>query len=140
MLSRVILFLTTISIVMLLATKVVATTEAYVVVGHHECQQNLLNGQEDSYTHQISMIEVAEKHDLEEVLDRRLAEKAVDDLTKRLGCSPGFLNLGSPNCRSPFNAVSHMEVTVCLIQGRFGFFLVVNDFMDNLNIIFNRLD
>ena len=95
-----------------------------------ECYEKLLRGRIDSVVHQMYVIDIAPQNTL-----MSMSITALINLLKNSGCST---NLKKIQCGQ---AIKGNNLTnICYAESDWGYFLVNKDYLDNLNIIFNRWD
>lgn len=70
-------------------------------------------------------------------LTRSNAQKSIIHLLKSLNCSASELNFKTTSCSAFSN---RSEFTVCHIESNIGYFYIMMDYVDSVNIIFNRWD
>ena len=100
-----------------------------------DCYWKLLsaNGSSDSSHFQLNISHIAANEN--EVMDEQTAINAAQFVAKSVDCHED-LKIGTVDCKKPFK---HVPET-CLVEpsGLGGYFLVTKDYVDNVNVTFNR--
>lgn len=102
-----------------------------------DCYEKLLGNQFDSNTHQVYELQNVS----DDVRANRLAysKAAINRLTQILDCAPEELKFqGKTSCKEILPGYQRSKV--CYIEANLGYFLVAIDYMENINITFNRWD
>jgi len=95
-----------------------------------KCYENLLKGGNDSVVHQMNVYDSTPNPTI-----RTMTVKGLKSLLQNCGCRP---ILRKVQCGE---AIKGNELTrICYVESDMGYFLVNRDYLDNLNIIFNRWD
>ncbi len=95
-----------------------------------DCYGRLLNGKIDSSVHQMNVSNEAPKTSL-----RSMTVTGLRKLLRRCGCNATLTRV---QCGE---AIKGNDLTrICYVETDWGYFLVNRDYLDNLNIIFNRWD
>jgi len=95
-----------------------------------DCYQRLLRGGNDSVVHQMNVGDISPAYTL-----RSMTITGLYNLLTNCGCKPIIKKV---QCGE---AVKGNDLTeVCYAESNFGYFLVNRDYLDNINIIFNRWD
>ncbi len=94
------------------------------------CYDNLLSGSIDSKLHQINIAHMANTEPM-----KQYAVDGLKQLMLNCGCEPKFKKV---QCGE---AIKGNPLTkICYVESSLGYFLINKDYLDNLNIIFNRWD
>jgi len=96
-----------------------------------DCYGNLLNGGTDSVVHQMNVLDMAQDTSL-----RGMTVVALNILLTNCNCSTRSIR--KIQCGQAVKGNNLTEV--CYAESEWGYFLVNVDYLDNLNIIFNRWD
>lgn len=112
----------------LILTAMIMTTSVFA---HNSCHGILLNGYEDSYTHQVRVDDIVIDDSLKFV-----SNLALHKLLERSGCKT--YDLKPTRCKMIIPNVNMSEV--CYSENMYGYYIVQKDFLDNINIIVNRWD
>jgi len=95
-----------------------------------DCYQRLLKGGTDSVVHQMNVMDISPAYTL-----RSMTITGLTNLMRSCGCKP---TLKKVQCGQ---AIKGNDLTaICYVESDWGYFLVNRDYLDNLNIIFNRWD
>lgn len=95
-----------------------------------DCYNKLMNGSTDSAAHQVNISNL----DTEDSMKSKTSV-GLKELMKRCGCVPQFKKF---QCGE---AIKGNQLTdICYVETSWGYFIVSKDYLENLNIIFNRLD
>ncbi len=94
------------------------------------CYRALLSGNSDSGVHQIHVSHISESN-----LLSSMSKLGIHLLLKECGCNPV---LNKINCGEAI--LGNKLTQICYMKSNWGYFLVSKDYLDNLNIIFNRWD
>lgn len=95
-----------------------------------DCYDNLLRGGNDSVVHQMNVGDISSDTSL-----RGMAKTGLNILLKSCGCASTIKKI---RCGEAIKGNNLTEV--CFAESEWGYFLVNVDYLDNLNIIFNRWD
>jgi hypothetical protein len=116
---------------------------AFVLVSSHayaDCYARLTQDySRDSFGYQLA--EDAVSYDVERsTVD--FARAAVIALEEQLGCDldgvKAHMELAPANCQEVIPGVAMSRV--CYVEGRYGYFFVSVDMLENINVVFNRFD
>jgi len=95
-----------------------------------DCYTRLLKGGNDSVVHQLNVMDVSPSYTL-----KSMTITGLQNLLKDCGCKP---TLNKVQCGQ---AIRGNDLTaICYVESDMGYFLVNRDYLDNLNVIFNRWD
>jgi len=95
-----------------------------------DCYTRLLKGGSDSVVHQMNVMDIAPNYTL-----KSMTVTGLTNLMRSCGCKP---TLRKVQCGQ---AIKGNDLTsICYVESDWGYFLVNRDYLDNLNIIFNRWD
>lgn len=101
------------------------------VSANSKCYQSLSNNYQDSHVHRIN---VADQSRSDRLIDmsytalRILYEQSLCGSTEDIRLKCGLA------------VKKNLNTEVCYGEGEYGYFLISKDYLDNLNIIFNRWD
>lgn len=95
-----------------------------------DCYQNFSLGG-DSASHQVNVSDAAETDDL-----AASAKFAIQKLSKKYDCKDIYIR----ELRCRYLAKDQAETHVCYARTDIGYFIVNKDYMENINLIFNRFD
>ena len=87
-----------------------------------------LSGGLDSKNHQINV-------STDSPLQNK-SEQALKKLFKKLNCQE--MEIGTIKCNTAIKDVPETEI--CYTECQYGYFLISKDYLDNINILFNRWD
>ena len=113
--------------------KLLVSVLALYSLSGYACEDLLLKG--DSTSYQVNVGRVLSNPN--EHLDEQMAENAARLITKETGCQR-VLTITTKTCKQAFDRlppVCHVEAS-----NLGGYFLITKDYVDNVNIIFNRYD
>lgn len=96
-----------------------------------DCYDKLTKGMQDSAHFSQHSSEVYSNSS--ESLDEQMALNAVNLTMSELGCKQHF-NLEQVKC------VEALNTTMCRLDFLYGYFLIVKDYVDTVNLLFNRWD
>lgn len=95
------------------------------------CYEKLMKGNIDSSAHQIDISNLETHGD--SIKDTAIT--GLNELMRQCGCFQKFKKI---QCGQAIK--SNSRTAICYVEIAFGYFIISKDFMDNLNIIFNRWD
>ena len=95
-----------------------------------DCYQQLLKGDIDSATHQVNV-----SHLIRDTSLKAMALLGISEVLRKAECKPQYLRVQCGRAIKE-NALTDM----CYAETKWGYFLVNKDYLDNLNVIFNRWD
>lgn len=111
--------------------KIIIMTFLFTTLSFAKCYERLTNGFQDSalFTQHSSVV----FSNGSESLDEQMAYNAISKTLSDLGCSDK-INLDHIKCADV------LDTTMCRLNSKYGYFLVLKDYVDTVNIIFNRWD
>lgn len=95
-----------------------------------DCYTKLLKGRTDSVVHQLNNSTTSSEGTLQ-----GMTYKGLTNLLRNCGCDATIRKI---QCGEAVSGNSLTEV--CYVESIWGYFLVNKDYLDNLNVIFNRWD
>lgn len=96
-----------------------------------DCYQNLSNDFQDSHTHRINVSSYSDSDKL-----KTMSYVALRVLYSEFKC--GSMKNIYLKCNQAIKGISNTEI--CYGEGEYGYFLISKDYLNNLNVIFNRWD
>jgi len=97
----------------------------------NDCYESLTNGHQDSahFTQHSTNV----YSNSAESLDEQMALNAVNLTLSQLGCDEQLV-LSNIQCTTALNTI------LCRTNFKYGYFLILKDYVDTVNLIFNRWD
>ncbi|MDB4330225.1 hypothetical protein N9948_00660 [bacterium] len=96
-----------------------------------DCQEILLNGYQDSHSHQIRVDDIVIDDSL-----RFISNFAIRRLLRKSGCE--IHDLKQTTCG--YAVKGNPRTEVCYSDSQYGYYIVQRDYLYNINIIVNRWD
>lgn len=130
----------------LYVTSFVYQTPVQARINHNEepsfeCYEKLMTGPAGAFS-RSSQPHFFYQHEIDDEVknqsDLQQAKYAISYLGKKLGCSSKDLLL--KNKQEHKDECRKFPFTICILQRKIGYFIYTTDYVDGVNIIFNRWD
>lgn len=96
-----------------------------------DCYEKLIKYKKDSSFFTQHAPDLA--GNVHESLDATMAQDAINNIYKNLNCSERIE-------KSNIECATTLELDICRVDVKKGYFILVKDFVDTVNILFNRWD
>lgn len=104
------------------------------ISSYADCYEALLDGQMDSSHFKIWSGDVLSNSS--ESMDAQMAANAINKIYEELGCNLAEVKVDKIKCSDELTPWSQM----CRVDTISGYFIVIKDYVDSVNVIFNRWD
>lgn len=101
------------------------------LLANTNCYQALSNDFQDSHTHRINVLNYSNSDKLKDMSD-----VALRMIYRKHSCGSS----SSIKLKCGLAIKRNLNTEVCYGEGEYGYFLISKDYLDNLNVIFNRWD